>query len=69
MRHSQFTTEDRTVLLQYWQAFHMREISIMPVTLPQVLNLKIMKEKFTNNKSEYRYENFGYFTLVNSDTE
>lgn len=69
MKHQKFTHDDRITLLQYWQAFHMREISIMPVTLPQVLNLKIMKEKFENNKSQYNYEGFGYFTLVNSDSE
>ncbi len=51
-------------LRQKWQMFHSDWI-----TLEDVLENKIMEQKFTNNKSEYRYEGFGYFTLVNSDTE
>lgn len=54
----EFNHEDTQLLKMYWQAFHMKDISIMPVTLPQVLSLKIMQERFISNKEYDKYDLF-----------
>lgn len=58
----EFNSDDRELLKRYWDSYHRYEIPISDVK-----ELKIMQQKFTNNKSKESYEHFGYFTLINQE--
>lgn len=58
----EFDNEDKELLLRYWEAYHAQFIPIS-----YVKELRIMQQKFTNNKSKESYEHFGYFTLINQE--
>jgi hypothetical protein len=47
-------------LRKKWEMYHNGWI-----TFSDVLENKVMHQKFTNNKSKESYEGFGYFSLVN----
>ena len=60
----EFTHDDKLLLNEYWYSYHH---NLIP--LGHVLGLKIMQEKFFNNKSKDSYEGIGYFTFINNCSE
>lgn len=58
----EFDINDRDLLKRYWESYHAQ---LIPIS--HVKELRIMQQKFTNNKSKESYDHFRCLTLVNQE--